>query len=324
MKNQQEQLSAEIVSGETEIPKYAFATEAYLNPQGVNVPKETSPENKIESFAASTQYQEMIGDVFTEKVLRPNMTNDELDKLAAEMIAEYEAPRAEKAEQEDVAFMGRETETNRQEMTTGTENEISPISRAIGLISEYLSKHKKVAQAAMGLALASELAGCATGGGGYYAGQTISTGLYGTQQEMQTLAYGRQHQRRTEAYGIQHANSQARYAVSHAQNQYRQNMTAENFHYQQSIMRPLSPRQKQDIGVRHRANIMDIKAQHDQEIIEAQQTYNDNMEQTRIQSEDIMRDTEIQRQNIQMDTQTQITNQILEGIINGMIRHRHR
>lgn len=302
------------------LPPIDFTPETYLNTEGMNRPQAPSPENKIEGLNISAQYREMIGEMFMEKVLRPNMTTEELDQLAAEMIAEYEAPMTEKTEQEDLAFMDNEAERNRTEMAPITEKEISPLSRATELISSYLSKYKKIAQAVMGMTLVSELAGCATGDGGYYTQQAVSAGLYGLEHQVQTEIYGRGRQQQTEAYGIQHANSQARYATQYAERRYRQNMMAEDFRYQRSVRRPLSPQQKQDIDLRHREHVENIKAQYDQEMISAQQRYNDNVEQTRMQSENIRRDTEIQRQNIQMDTQMQITNQIVQGFLRGIIK----
>jgi hypothetical protein len=320
MEHSPEKPTTGAVSNEKETLKYDFAPEAYLMPRGAEGVSELNPENKIEGLDVRAQYEEMIGEVFTEKVLRPNMSDEEIDRFAAERIAEYEAPIAEKAAEEDLVFMEHEAETNKKEITTAQENNMSPMSRAIELIGEYLSKHKKTAQAAMGLVLASELSGCATGGGGYYAGQAVSTGIYGAQRETQTIHYGRQHQQQTEAYGTQHANSQARYAVRHAQSRYGEAMRREDLYYRQSLARPLGAQQRAEIDSRHHTNIENIKAQYNEQMIAAQQNYHDNMEQTHIRAENIRMNTEIQRQNIQMNTNTQITNQIIQGFIQEIIR----
>jgi hypothetical protein len=227
----------ELLDKALEKSTYELPTEAFLNPQNMDHISEPDSENVIEGFSVSTQYQNMIGDIVMDKVLRPNMTDAEINAVAAAMIAEYEAPITEEIAQEEDSFMEQATAGNQKEIVASNEQKLSPLSRAIELMSGWLSKHPTWTKTAMGAVVASELAGCATGGG-YYRGPSytaqrmVSTGLHGVGQVVQNEMYGRQNAEIGASFSAENARASYEYAMTEENTHYRQSLTELDFYTQ--------------------------------------------------------------------------------------------
>jgi len=161
-----------------EPPAYDFSAETYLN-----------PETNAEKVSVDMRYKEMFGDVLMEKVLRPNMTDEEIEAVSGALTAEYEQSLGQETGEQEMQLMAGAAAENQEAVALDQENKISPLSRAIEILSEWMPKHKKAFLMPL---LAGELAGCA--GGNYYVRQGFETTIYSEQQQMNNSMYSQQQQ----------------------------------------------------------------------------------------------------------------------------------
>ncbi len=221
----EELLNKTLEEKEKEALAYNLPPEAFLNPQHIDSLPESISENRIEGLNASAQYQEMMEGVVVDKVLRPEMTDQEIQELTAELVKEYEAPIAEEAEQKEEQFMEEATAENQKEVVADRENTVSVISRMMGFLGEYFAEHKNVRQAMAVTALALELARHAPDAEAHSLGEQI----VGTAVLVGEAAI------RNEVYGAQQAGMNAERSADRAEIEYQRAVYRENVRYQRSL-----------------------------------------------------------------------------------------
>jgi hypothetical protein len=304
-------------------PAYELPAEAFLRPQNIDHHTEPDTENTLEGFSVGTQYQNMIGDIVMDKVLRPNMTDAEINTVATAIIVEYEAPITEEAVQEETRFMDQASAENKKEVIASNEQTLSPLSRAIELMGDWLSEHPAWAKSAMGAVVVSELAGCATGGG-YYRGtstaqEMVSTGLYGAGEVVQNEIYGRQNARMNASNDAENARAY-----------YEESMMEENAYYRQSLNELAIYGQGQGyqaetqetntngaVSQKYAQDRALIESRHQQAVANIQGRFQREMQNTQNRYARQMQNTDMRTQNIQLNTGARLLNQAIRGLMYG-------
>lgn len=206
-----------------------FPPETFLNPPQTG----PNPEKNEGGFGLGAHYQEMVGNIMMEKVIRPKMINagmsdTEIDDAVAAAILEYETPKSEELFQEGEQAIKEAGEENQQESARDKEQKISSLSHAIEFAGGWLSKHPLWSKAATSIVLASELASHAPDVEARHRGE-VSLGeiaFGGAVAAMQN-----------EAYGAQRAGMSAERNVYRVETGYRRAIARENMRYQRDIAR---------------------------------------------------------------------------------------
>jgi hypothetical protein len=300
--------------------KYEFEGGDFLNPEKMPPLPEDDAEKGEEIWNVCEENMEMIsGEVF-DAAVRPNMTEEEIQKLAQFYVSEYENEQLieekEQNEEEEVEEM-KEAKENRREVSgdlkEGDGSGMSLSARAVEMIKEYLNEHPAVSKLVFPAIVASQLAGCATGG--YYYGRAAEAGMYGQYRIEQTLAYGQNRAAQRESYGNYRSQSALERGMLKAE-QHRSRAYA-------SLRREATPEDTARIEAEYdnRVQEAEMRAKHieDETGMQVQRI----MGNTEMKAQRIATSTEMRQQRIQMQMAGRMFRHAMHGIYSGHYHPHH-
>lgn len=306
---------------EVKKPEFTFQGEAFLNPEGTPAIPATDRENQQEILNVNLDYQMMMSGVMFDKAIRPNMSAEELDLLAAIEAKDFESNVP--ADNTTEAVLAEEFNNNKKEISRDEKvtAKMSVFSRAVELMHTYLEKHPKLAKMAMMGVVASELAGCA--GMPHTANSMINTGIYGMQQTAQTEIYGQNLARQTAMYGQNQARQTAENGVFQARSGYNMAVqrAAQNRANAYSYLgRPATSEESARIESQYQNEVNNARMQAQQIEQNSQMQAQQIQQNSQMQAQQISMGAHQQAQSIQMQVGTNILLQGVNGVMQGMHR----
>lgn len=291
---------------------YEIPAESYVNPNNMTPLPESKRENRAEVLDAHFVYENMIGDVLLHHTLNKELTGEEIEALAVQMVDQHMGEIEVMAETEQNEVIENAEVENKAEMEK-PEGKMSLFERAVITMKGYLTEHPKVAKLAIAGTIAYELGNNPAYGHGYGGGYNPGYAIANTIQSAVVQSGYNQMNGQAEAAEAMRNGQQGAQIQYQNQIQSAEVMRANAYQtIDASVYQWRSQGMSEDQIARGVYNMrMQIEQQYGNDVSRAQSEYQMNQQQIQMDQQQIMQQRQMQQQYINYTAGAQITNQVI-------------